>query len=157
MDFMYGAGSCSYDRKISSYEFESRCRNEDNERYPHEIILETGGKTTSQPVWLQVSRVGMQQPRDLLFQIVIGKICVQISLFVYSSERLFFLQFKITKTIPHGKEIRGEGGNDFLKLLFLSMRQIFHRPSKQPITHHKFLSFKTNSPDNTGQWFPNQF
>lgn len=32
MDLMYGAGSCSYDRKIPSYEFVSHCRNEDNER-----------------------------------------------------------------------------------------------------------------------------
>lgn len=110
---------------------------------------------TSQPNCIQVSGVRMQLPRDLLFETVTGLICVQVSLFVYSSESLLFLLFKITKTIPHGQEIRG--GNDFLKLLFLSVRQIFHQPSKQPITHHKFLCFKTNSPDNTGQWFPNQF
>lgn len=31
MDLIYGAGSFSYDRKISSYEFVPYCRNEDNE------------------------------------------------------------------------------------------------------------------------------
>lgn len=78
---------------------------------------------------------------------------MQFSLFMQPFESSHVFNSRITKTIPHGKEIRVEGCSDFHKLLFLLMRQIFHQPNKQLITHHKFLSLKTKSPDNTGQWF----